>query len=168
MKQLARVYDRLVLALGVASGLAIAALAVLITTDVVIRNLGISNFPWLLEVSEYVLFGATFLAAPWVLRLNAHVGVDLLAVNLRGPARRALDGLANMLGAGISAILTWYAWRVLRDSYQRGDVIFKELVVPEWPFLALVVFAGTLLLVEFLIRLVRASDASAGHGVAER
>ncbi|MGI9464428.1 MAG: TRAP transporter small permease subunit, partial [Aestuariivirgaceae bacterium] len=76
MSQFARAYGVAVVGLGYLAGFALAALALLITTDVVIRNLGIGNFPWLLEVSEYVLFISTFLAAPWVLRENAHVSVD--------------------------------------------------------------------------------------------
>ncbi|MDH3741973.1 MAG: TRAP transporter small permease, partial [Hyphomicrobiales bacterium] len=138
-----------------AAGIAIAVLAVAITTDVVIRNLGVGNFPWLLEVSEYVLFIATFLAAPWVLRENAHVSVDLLLAGLPAGARRALDALANLLGMAICLCLTWYALRVTRDGIERGDMIFKELVVPEWPFLAVVAFAGGLLAVEFAARLAR-------------
>lgn len=155
MSRIAVAHNTLVTALGYAAGIAIAVLAVAITTDVVIRNLGVGNFPWLLEVSEYVLFIATFLAAPWVLRENAHVSVDLLLTGLPVRARRALDAIANLLGMAICSILTWYALRVTRDGIERGDMIFKELVVPEWPFLAVVAFAGGLLVVEFATRLVR-------------
>ena len=155
MSRLARAQDTAGRALGYAAGIAIAVLAIAITTDVVIRNLGLGNFPWLLEVSEYVLFVATFLAAPWVLRENAHVSVDLLLTGLPPTAKRALDALANLLGLAISVTLTWYALRVTLDGFQRGDLIAKELVVPEWPFLAVVAFAGILLAVEFALRLAR-------------
>ena len=55
-------YRTLLSACGLGAGLAIAGLALAITADVVLRNLGITNFPWLLEVSEYVIFIATFMA----------------------------------------------------------------------------------------------------------
>ena len=155
MKPLARAHTALVTGLGYAAGIALAALALGITADVLLRNLAIANFAWLLEVSEYVLFIATFLAAPWVLRENAHVSVDLLLSGLTPRLRRALDILANGLGLAISAILTWYALRVTRDGIERGDMIFKELVVPEWPFLAVVAVTGLLLMIEFARRLMR-------------
>ena len=157
-RTVARAHSALVTALGYAAGFAIAVLAVAITTDVVIRNLGVGNFPWLLEVSEYVLFIATFLAAPWVLRENAHVSVDLLLTGVPAGARRLLDTISNLLGIVICSTLTWYALRVTRDGIERGDMIFKELVVPEWPFLAVVVVAGGLLVIEFASRLVRISQ----------
>ena len=158
MTLLARAHQFLVTGLGYAAGIALAALALGITADVALRNLGIANMTWLLEVSEYLLFGVTFLAAPWVLRENAHVSVDLLLSNLRPAWRRILDGAANLLGLAICAILTWYALRVTRDGLERGDMIFKELVVPEWPFLAVVALTGALLVAEFALRLVRASS----------
>lgn len=155
MSRFARAHRCVVVGFGYAAGIGLAALALLITTDVFIRNLGIGNFPWLLEVSEYVLFVATFLAAPWVLRENAHVSVDLLLTGLPPNVRRVLDAIANCLGVAISATLAWYAFRVTRDGFVRGDLIFKELVVPEWPFLAVVALAGCLLVVEFSLRMFR-------------
>ncbi len=155
MQVISKVHAALVGMLGFSAGIALARLAVLITVDVTIRNLGIGNFPWLLEVSEYVLFAATFLAAPWVLRENAHVRVDLLLTALPRTAGRLLAGLADVLGLLISAVLTWYALRVTADALERGDLIFKELVVPEWPFFLVVVVSGCLLIAEFSLRLAR-------------
>jgi len=155
MQVISKVHAAVVGMLGFSAGLALACLAVLITIDVTIRNLGVGNFPWLLEVSEYVLFASTFLAAPWVLRENAHVRVDLLLTALPRTAGRLLAGLADVLGLLISAVLTWYALRVTADALERGDLIFKELVVPEWPFFVVVVVSGALLIAEFSLRLAK-------------
>ncbi len=155
MQVISKVHAALVGMLGFSAGLALACLAVLITIDVTIRNLGVGNFPWLLEVSEYVLFASTFLAAPWVLRENAHVRVDLLLTALPRTVSRLLAGLADVLGLLISAVLTWYALRVTADALERGDLIFKELVVPEWPFFVVVVVSGALLIAEFSLRLAK-------------
>lgn len=155
MQAISKTHAALVGMLGFSAGVSLAFLAVLITIDVAIRNLGVGNFPWLLEVSEYVLFAATFLAAPWVLRENAHVRVDLLLTSLPPAASRLLAVFADLLGLAISAVLTWYAMRVMGDALQRGDLIFKELVVPEWPFFMIVAISGGLLMVEFGLRLTR-------------
>jgi TRAP-type C4-dicarboxylate transport system permease small subunit len=155
MQVISKVHAALVGMLGFSAGVSLACLAVLITIDVTIRNLGVGNFPWLLEVSEYVLFASTFLAAPWVLRENAHVRVDLLLTALPRTAGRLLAGLADVLGLVISAVLTWYALRVTADALDRGDMIFKELVVPEWPFFVVVVVSGALLIAEFSLRLAK-------------
>ncbi len=155
MRAISKAHAALIAMLGFSAGMALASLAVLITVDVTIRNLGIGNFPWLLEVSEYVLFGATFLAAPWVLRENAHVRVDVLLTAVPKLAGRVLAVLADTLGLVISGVLTWYALRVTAEALQRGDLIFKELVVPEWPFFLVVVVSGGLLIAEFALRLAK-------------
>ena len=80
-------YGGLVLALAALVAISIAAIAILIPLDLLIRNLGWGNMPWLYEGVEYALYVGVFLAAPWVLHQGAHVRVDLLPTML--PARWA-------------------------------------------------------------------------------
>ncbi len=148
-----KIYGALLHACGLAAGLAIACLAVLITLDVVLRNLGVTNFPWLLEVSEYVIYSSTFLAAPWVLHLGSHVRVDLLFTVLPRPFATAAALLAEVLGLAAAAVLTWYGLRVTIDTFSRGDLLYKELVIPEWPLLAVIPISGALLSIEFFRRI---------------
>ena len=64
---------------------------IIICADVVFRNmpwLGL-QLRWANQVSEYVIYGITFLAAPWLLRRGQHVRVDIV-LNLLPP--RAADG----------------------------------------------------------------------------
>ena len=72
-----RLYEGLLKAMGVFSSLIIASIALLLTIDVFLRNKGLGNMPWLLEVTEYGLFASTFIAAPWVLHMDGHVKVDI-------------------------------------------------------------------------------------------
>jgi TRAP-type C4-dicarboxylate transport system permease small subunit len=151
-------YGAVLHACGLGAGLAIAALAVLITLDVVLRNLGVTNFPWLLEVSEYVIYISTFLAAPWVLRLGSHVRVDLLITILPKPLASAVAILAEVLGLTTASLLTWYGLRVTIDTLLRGDMLYKELVIPEWPLLAVIPLSGGLLAIEFARRIWRVAQ----------
>ena len=132
-ESIARAYGALLFICGLFAGLAIASLAVLITADVVLRNLGITNFPWLLEVSEYVIYISTFIAAPWVLHHGSHVRVDLVVTVIPKRAAYAFNMLAEFLGLAASTTLAWYGLRVTWDTFSRGDMLFKELVIPEWP-----------------------------------
>jgi TRAP-type C4-dicarboxylate transport system permease small subunit len=150
-----RIYAGVLTACGLFAGVAIGAMAVLISLDVVLRNLGIVNFPWLLEVSEYVLFVATFLAAPWVLRLGAHVRVDLLFEIMPKRAARVLDIVAALLGCAACLLLARHGARIAWDAFTRGDMLFKELVIPEWPLLAIIPVSAVLLAAEFARRVVR-------------
>jgi TRAP-type C4-dicarboxylate transport system permease small subunit len=68
-------YLKLLNLCGLLAGMAYGSMALLVTIEVVIRNLGIGSLLWLTEVIEYTLFVATFIAAPWVLNQAGHVRV---------------------------------------------------------------------------------------------
>ena len=161
-------YRTLLHACGLSAGLAIAALAVMITADVILRNLGITNFPWLLEISEYVIFIATFIAAPWVLHLGSHVRVDLLIVILPDRFAFAANAFADTLGLAASATLFWYGLRVTSDTFMRGDYLHKELVIPEWPLLAVIPASAALLAIEFARRVWTSRPGAADASATDR
>ena len=152
---LAAAYGRILDGFGLLAGVVIALLALMISVDVVIRNLGIGNFPWLLEVAEYALYVTTFLAAPWVLHLGAHVRVDVLLNIVPARIGRLLEIAADLIGLGASAVLFYYGLTAARASYADGSLIFKELVVTEWYLMAVMPLSAVLLMVEFMMRLRR-------------
>jgi len=149
-------YARLLELCGLLAGATIGVLALLVSVDVLIRNLGIGNFPWLLEVAEYALYVTTFLAAPWVLRLGAHVRVDLLLSVLPPAAARVLEIVVDALGAVICLVLFYYGLLAAVDSFGLGARIAKELLVTEWWLLAVIPLSSALLAVEFALRVRRA------------
>ena len=148
-------YARVLELCGLAAGCTIAVMALAITADVLIRNLALGNLPWLLEVSEYALYLTTFLAAPWVLRLGAHVRVDLLLNVAPPPVAKGLEILADMVGAVISLVLFWYGLLAALDSYAVNARFDKELVVSEWWLLMAIPLCSMLLVIEFALRIGR-------------
>lgn len=168
-QRLTRVHDALILAMAVLAAAIVGGIVVLICADVALRNLRMGNLPWSVEASEYGLYAATLLGAPWVLHLRAHVAMDLVAGLVRPALRRALDVTACALGAAICGLLAWKGLGVVLTSQARGAMIWKTLVFPEWWFLALVPLAMAMLALGFL-RLIletltgRAPDlATRGH-----
>ena len=141
-----------------------ACVAVLIPIDLVLRNAFDAPIYGLLDAIEYGLLAATFLAAPWVLSINAHVSVDLLVATLAGRARRLADALANLVGAGAAAVLLWFAVVAAVQSIERGTMIRTAFVIPEWWVLAVAPVSMVLVLAEFARRLLRASGAKVRTG----
>jgi TRAP-type C4-dicarboxylate transport system permease small subunit len=145
---------------GTLAGLILAALAVLVSIDVLIRNVGIGNLPWAIEVVEYALFVATFLAAPWVLHQGAHVRVDLLVTSVPGPVARVMELIVDVIGLMVSLTFLYYGLAAALDAYRIGSRIFKELIVAEWWLLAVIPASAFLLAIEFSLRLARAGAAA--------
>ncbi|MDQ5849075.1 MAG: TRAP transporter small permease [Pseudomonadota bacterium] len=142
------VYELLLKGLAAAAALLLGASALAITLDVVARNLGLGTVPWILEVSEYVLPLATFFVAPWLLRQNQHVRLDVLLHRLPW-----LEFVANLVGLAVSGVLVVYGIRTILNSAQQDSMVLKSVVFPEWWLYAPVPLCFALLLVEFGRRL---------------
>lgn len=150
----ARAYRWLLHAGAAASALLLGVLALLVTADVVARNLGWGTLPWILEVSEYCLPLATFLVAPWLLSRSEHVRVDVLLTALPPTVARALNRLADAAGFAVCAVFVVYGVRTVAGSAQQGSLVIKAVVFPEWWLYAPVPVSFAFLAVEFLRRIL--------------
>lgn len=136
-----------------AAALLLGAMALLVTLDVVLRNVGLGSVAWVNEVSEYSLPVATLLIAPWLLYRNEHVRLDVV---LQAVPRRlcvVLERCCDVIGIAICAVFVWYSVRLILDSSRIGSMMVKTLVIPEWWQYALVPVSFCLLAVEFARRL---------------
>jgi TRAP-type C4-dicarboxylate transport system permease small subunit len=146
-------YGSLIRGLAYLAALLLGAMALLVTLDVLTRNLGLGGVAWVNEVSEYSLPVATLLVAPWLLHRNEHVRLDVLLVALPKKLARALERLVDVLGIAICAVFVWYGVRLIIDSMRIGSMVVKTLMIPEWWQYALVPLCFLLLAVEFARRL---------------
>lgn len=147
--------DRLTDALALVAGALLCALVVLILVDVVARYLRWFSLAWGLEASEYILYAITFLGAPWVLREQGHIAVELVVERLSPRLRRAARRAADVLGATVCAVLLYYACRVVWQSHAAGTMVHKSFVFPEWWAFAGMPPIFLLLLALYLRRLAR-------------
>lgn len=158
--------DRAINALAVIAGILLCVLTALICVDVASRSLKLFTIDWTLEASEYLLYGITFLTAPWVLRTGGHISIDLLVGRLGRTAARRVSWCANLLGAVICLVMLYYSLKVLVASYAAKTLVYKALVFPEWLQFTVPPVTFVLMLVVFL-RWLRhpaeaAQDSSAG------
>lgn len=136
---------------GVALGLIIA----LICLDVALRDFGLGSLPWLIELSEYLMYAGTFLSAPWVLRQGSHVRVDMLFVALPRRLAVRLEQAVDLVGCGISLVLLYYGSAVVADAWRNDMVAYKTWYVPEWLLFLAIPAGGLMLAVEFVLRFFR-------------
>lgn len=160
-----RAVGRVYAFIGAAVGLTIGGFALGISIDLLLRLLHAGNIPGLQEVIEYLLFAGVFLAAPWVLRLNAHVRVDLFVSNLPPVLSRLLDRAIDALGLLICLVLVWYGWTNLSSAWMFQSMQMKYFQMPEWLLLTGFVACFAMLAQEFLFRLIR--NGAAPESAAE-
>jgi len=138
---------------GLAAGI-IGIVVVLVCWDVLGRNLGLASLPWIVEITEYALPLATFLAAPWLMYRYEHVRLDLLSTSLSPRNRARVERIAAALCGVVSLVIVWYAIRVIVDVRGIGSLVIKSLVFPEWWLFVPVPICFTLLALECARRLV--------------
>jgi len=153
---------------GTAAGLAYGAIAALMVLDIAIRSLNLGTLAWLTELTEYLLYAATFVAAAWTLRQGAHVRVDMLVLKL-GPARaRPVQRATDAVGLAVAAVFVVFGGGAAWEAWRTGAVQYKAWATPEWLLLLPLPLAGLLLGVEFVLRLRGAPEAAPDFDPAKR
>lgn len=142
-------------ALAAVAGALLCALVVLVCMDVASRKFGLFAMPWVLDFTQHGLYGVTFLGAPWVLREEGHIAIEIVVERLAPGPRRAARRVADLLGALVCAALLYYACRALWRSYAANNLVYETFVFPEWWQYVLPPPIFLLLLALFVRRLLR-------------
>ena len=155
MSRLSTAFGRLFDALAGLAALMLLAMVIVVTADILLRNLAGSAFVWANEVSEYALYLMTLLTAPWLLRRGRHVRLDLFLTMLPARAAWLLEAIGDLLGFAVCIVLVRYGAAMTIDSWRLGAITIKNLVFPEWWLLAPLPAAFVLLAIEFVFRFDR-------------
>lgn len=118
------------------AGLLLCLLVVLTCIDVFARATRLLSLPWSLDVAEYSLYLVAFLGAPWVLREQGHIAIELFVERLGPTAKARVARMADLAGLLVCAVLFFYACRQLARSFASGTLVHETFVYPEWyPYL---------------------------------
>lgn len=159
MHRASALFGRLLDAMMVAACLLLLFMTLLIGADVGLRNARLGGVSWSNEVSEYLLYLMTLLAAPWLLRQGQHIRVDIILRALPARVGWLLEWLGDLLGLACSVYFVWYGWKVLAASYSSGAISIKTLVLPEWWLMVPMPLAFVAVSIEFVFRMWRLAVA---------
>ena len=155
MIRLSAAYGRLLDAMAVAAALLLLAMVLLVTLDILLRNVAGSSIAWSNEVSEYALYAMTLLTAPWLLRRGQHVRLDLVLVMVPRRVAWLMEAVGDAIGFATCLVLVRYGTAMAYESWQLNSITIKNLYFPEWWLLAPLPMAFLLLAIEFVFRLGR-------------
>lgn len=155
MRRLERLFDLVVDLFAVLAGAVLVAVTLGLAVNVGLRALAGTSLFGMVDAIELGLMAATFLAAPWVLRKNAHVAVDIVLMGLPPAARRGAERGMAVVGALLCLVLSWASGNALLIAWGRGSMMRGVLDLPEWIPLAAPTLGGFLLALEFLRRAIR-------------
>ncbi len=151
----------LVRMLCVLAVLLVAAMMLGICAEVVLRMFGFPSIAGMIELTEYALFISTFFVAPYLLRTNEHIRVDLVIARVDPASARVVECGVMVVVMIISLITGIIATILMMRSFREGTLVFKDLVFPQWwldwiiPLSSLAMFLQAL---EMLVTLMRTPD----------
>lgn len=98
----------------------------------------------------YAMAGAGFLALAHTLKRHEHIRVTLVIGKLSGRARRGLELWSLSVAVLLSALLTFYAWRLAWQSHEFHDISTASDATPLWIPQILMGLGTTVLLIAFI------------------
>jgi len=122
-----------------------------------------SSNAWL-EIKWYLLAAMFMLGAPYTLRMNEHVRVDILYGNVSPRAQLWIDllgGILFLLPATI--IIGWMSWPIFVGSFVSGEVSNNAGGLIRWPVKLLMPLGFGLLTLQGISEIIKRIAALTGH-----
>jgi C4-dicarboxylate transporter, DctQ subunit len=163
LRTVAALYRRLLELLAVVAGVLLAAMALAIVIDVVVRNLGFQPPAHTLTLTEYGLLYVTMLAAPWLVREKGHVHIELLTAAVSPRTRFWLTRVVYALCVLTCVVVFYFALEVTISHYQRHVIDVRSFDMPRWLLTASIPLSFGLMIIEFGRFLIGLDSMHAGQ-----
>jgi TRAP-type C4-dicarboxylate transport system permease small subunit len=119
-------------ALGMASGLGVLVMGIILTYEVAVRYLFNAPTIWVQETSTYLYMWTMLAAASYTLQTRKHVHVDLLIDRMAARPKAVLEVATSAVGLVFSAIVSLQAYEMIAATVRFGKVSATPLRVPLW------------------------------------
>jgi TRAP-type C4-dicarboxylate transport system permease small subunit len=124
-----------------------------IVFEVCRRFFGYGSTIGFVEANEYAILWITILAAPWVLKEEGHVVVDILLEWPRlGVGKNLLIAIASGVSGGSCLVISYFGGVAVYSSIQEGVQEVSALRLPKAPIISVIPIGFFLLCVEFARR----------------
>ena len=126
------VVDRVGTMAMVVSALAVAAMAALVTVEVLGRSLASVSTLVADEMAGYLLVVLTFFGLADSLRAGAFIRVEFVDQWLGAGARRRLEAVLLVVALAYTVFVAWEFWRLTAQSYRFGSTSLQVSRTPLW------------------------------------
>jgi TRAP-type C4-dicarboxylate transport system permease small subunit len=134
------------------AGLCVLGLAIMITTDVILRWWTGVPITGVFEIAEILLLLMVFLSFPYLHFQSQEMSVDLLRSNVTGKIAKTFSFFDVVLSSAFFALLTWDAASDFLVAVERGYTGRGLIKVPTAIPLGIIVFGAFLTVLALLTR----------------
>lgn len=156
-------------ALAGAGVLALMAMMVIITFDVILRYFFNDPTVWAGEVASFLTIAVVFLGLAQNIRLGDHIRIDVFTNLLSARLRLFLDVVAHAVGVVFAVVLLMGCWARFDSFWVRQTVGDSPIMIPLWiPMLPVLVGAAVFCLAMVGGFVVRVHELLSDHPAPRR
>lgn len=142
----AHAIDEIVDVIGQLSAVAVAALVVVMASNVLLRYGFSLGSVWAQELEWHLLVPISLFGAAYALRHGEHVRVDVLYAGFSARNKALVDVFAGLAGLAISLLVIQLSWRYVGQSFSQGEGSANPGGIPYRYVLKAIIPAGFALL----------------------
>jgi TRAP-type mannitol/chloroaromatic compound transport system permease small subunit len=156
-ERLAAAIDVLVDRVGQLSAVAVAALVVVMSANVLLRYGFSLGSVWAQELEWHLMSPIALIGAAYALRHGEHVRVDVLYAGFAERNKALVDLLAGLAGLVVSVIVILLSWRYVLVSWNNAEGSPNPGGIPyRWALKAFIPLGFALLALQFAAETLRA------------
>ena len=149
MKYVVKVYDAVLYGMAGVAAFLMAAMMVVITLDVILRNLGYQSSAHFFTFTEYALLIVPCMGAPWLAREKGHIYVEILLMSMTVRMRARFTMLIGLICIAVCLVIAWYGFDVALRDYLQNEKDVRSLDMPRWMVVVFIPVAFSMMAVEF-------------------
>ncbi len=156
LTRLADAIDAIVDVIGQVSAVAVAALVIVMASNVLLRYGFSIGSVWAQELEWHLMAPIALFGAAYALRHGEHVRVDVLYAGFSARNKALVDILAGTAGIIISLLVIQLSWKYVGQSFAQDEGSANPGGIPARYLLKAFIPAGfTLLLLQFIAETLR-------------
>jgi len=149
VKYVVKVYDAVLYGMAGVAAFLMAAMMVVITLDVILRNLGYQSSAHFFTFTEYALLIVPCMGAPWLAREKGHIYVEILLMSMTERMRARFTMLIGLICVAVCLVIAWYGFDVALRDYLQNEKDVRSLDMPRWMVVGWIPLSFLMMAVEF-------------------
>ena len=149
MKHVAKAYDAILYGMAYLAAFLLVAMMVVITLDVVIRNLGYQSSAHFFTFTEYALLIVPCMGAPWLAREKGHIYVEILLMSLPERTRARMTMLVGVICVAVCLVVAWFGFQVTLSDFLQDEKDVRSLDMPRWLIVGWIPLSFLMMAIEF-------------------
>ena len=155
MKHVAKAYDAILYGMAYLAAFLLVAMMVVITLDVVVRNLGYQSSAHFFTFTEYALLIVPCMGAPWLAREKGHIYVEILLMSLPERTRARMTMLVGVICVAVCLVVAWFGFQVALNDFLQNEKDVRSMDMPRWLIVGWIPLSFLMMAIEFARFLVR-------------